>query len=169
MRKVHALFVTGALSLSLAACGGGGGDDGEAADAIAQSMMESSDDTFVVDQGQADCVGEGLVDKIGVDQLKEYGMLTDDLAVNESVDSVVMEEAHADSAAEVIVGCIDAAEMMREQMAVDDSMTEEQLDCVGEVLDEDTLTRMFSLIFQGKEDEFGNELMEPLMACMMGE
>lgn len=170
MKKNAALVLAGglAMTLTLSACGGGGGDEAKAADAISQSMMESSDDEFTVDEKQADCVGEGLVDKIGVDKLKSYGMLNDDLTVDDSVTDVTMEEADADNAAAVIIGCVDAQAMMAEQFAADDTMTDEQKECVSDALDDEALTGMFSLIFQGKEEEATNELMGPLMSCMMG-
>lgn len=168
MKKNRALLVAGGLALSLTLTACGGGDDEKAAEAISASMMEESDEEFPVDQEQADCVGDGLVDKIGVDQLQEYGMLTDDLQVNESVGEVTLEEGDADNAAEVIVDCIDAEAMMAEQLGGDDSLTPEQQECVSEALDNDALKRLFSMMFQGKEDEATNELMGPLMECVMG-
>lgn len=168
MKRTRVLVLAGglALSLSLTACGSD--DDAKAAEAISQSMQEASDDEFTVDGEQADCVGEGLVDKVGVDKLQDYGMLTDDLTVEESVTDVTMEKADADAAAEVFISCIDAEKMMAEQFAADETITEDQQECIGEVLDDEALTSMFSLIFQGKEDEATGELMGPLMACMMG-
>lgn len=168
MKKNRALLVAGGLALSLTLTACGGGDDEKAAEAISASMMEESDEEFPVDQEQADCVGDGLVDKIGVDQLQEYGMLTDDLQVNESVGEVTLEEGDADNAAEVIVDCIDAEAMMAEQLGGDDSLTPEQQECVSEALDNDALKRLFSMMFQGREDEATNELMGPLMECVMG-
>lgn len=167
MNSTRALLVAGGLALSLTLTACGGGDDEQAAEAISASMMEQSDTEFPVDEEQADCVGEGLVDEIGVDQLQEYGMLTDDLTVNESVGQVTMEEGDADSAAEVLVGCLDAETMMAEQLGADDTMTEEQRECMADVLDDDALTTLFSLMLQGKEEEATGDLMEPLMACVM--
>ena len=137
------------LALSLSPCGGSG-DDAKAAEAISASMMESSDDAFTVDQEQADCVGKCLVDKVGVDQLKEYGLLTDDLQMNESVSDVTMNEADADTSADVIVGCIDAAQMMADQMGADDSLTDEQKECAGEALDDEAMKTLFSKMFQAR-------------------
>lgn len=165
--KTRALLVAGglALALSLTACGQD--DDAEAAEAISANMMQESDDGFTVDQGQADCVGEGMVEEIGVDQLQEYGMLTDDLQVNDSLGEVTMEETDADSAAEVVVGCVDAQAMLAEQLSADGTLTEQQQQCISEALDDDAVTMMFSLIFQGKEDEATSDLMGPLMSCML--
>lgn len=167
--KTRALFVAGglALTLTLAACGND--DETQAAENISASMMENSDDDeFSVDQDQADCVGEGMVDRIGVDQLQEYGMLNDDLEVEGTVTDVRMEEGDADEAADVLVSCTDAQAMLTEQFADDDSFGEQERECINEVLDDEALTQLFSMMFQGREDEAMNELVEPLLACMMG-
>lgn len=166
--KTRALVVAGslALTLSLAACGND--DEAQAAEAISASMMEESDEDFPVDQEQADCVGEGMVDRIGVEQLQEYGLLTDDLEVAGQVTDVTMEEEDADNAADVLVGCVDAQAMLTEQFAADDTMGEQEQECINEVLDNDALTELFSLMFQGREDEAADNLMGPLMECMTG-
>lgn len=166
--RTRALFLAGglALTLSLAACGND--DEAQAAEAISASMMDSSDEEFPVEQEQADCVGEGMVDRIGVDKLQEYGLLTDDLELDGEVTDVTMEEADADSAADVLVNCVDAQAMLTEQFAADDTMGEEEQACINEVLDNEALTELFSMMFQGREDESANSLMGPLMECMMG-
>lgn len=164
----RALALAGGLTLTLTLAACGGGDDAEAAEAISASMMESSDDEFAVDQEQADCVGESLVDELGVDKLQEYGMLTDDLEVDTSVGQVTMEQDDAENAAEVIVGCIDAEAMLGDAFAADDSLGEEERECINEVLDDEALTNMLALMFQGREDEAMTDLMGPLMSCMMG-
>lgn len=168
MRKTQALVLAGALAITLSACGGGADDDARAAEAISQSMQDASDEDFTVDETQGDCVGEGLVDRIGVDKLTDYGLLSDDLTVDEDVTDVTMEQADADSAADVFVSCLDAEKMMSEELAAGEDLTEEQQACIADVLDNDALKGMFSLIFQGKEDEATGELMGPLMSCIIG-
>lgn len=166
--KTRALAVASglALTLTLAACGGN--EDAEAAEAISASMMESSDEEFPVEQDQADCVGEGMVDRVGVDKLQEYGLLTEDLEMDGTVTDVQMEEGDADNAADVLVGCIDAQSILTDQFANDDTIGQEEQECLNEVLDDETLTNLFSMMFQGREDEAMNDLIEPLMSCMMG-
>ena len=58
--------------------------------------------------------------------------------------------------------------MLTEQFADDDSFGEQERECINEVLDDEALTQLFSMMFQGREDEAMNELVEPLLACMMG-
>lgn len=156
-----------ALSLFITACSGQD-DEAKAAEAISANLLQDSEDAFTVDQAQADCIGEGLVEGIGVEQLQAYGMLTDDLQVDESVgEATEMEEADADTAAEAVVGCVDAQAMFAEQLSADGTLTEEQQQCVSEALDDEAVTAMFSLIFQGQEDEATNDLLGPLMSCML--
>ena len=168
MKKTNAVLAGSALALSLVLTGCGGGDEKKASEAIAASMMESNDETFKVEQKQADCVGDGFVDKIGVDKLKEYGILTDDLSAKDAGLSgdLSMEAGDADEAADVVVGCVDATKLMADQMAAGGELTQEQQDCVSDALDDDAMKKMFSLIFQGKEQEAGQDLMEPVLACM---
>lgn len=169
MLKNRALVVASglALTLTLAACGGND-EDAQAAEAISASMVESADEDFPVDQEQADCVGEGMVDRVGVDQLREYGLLTEDLEMATGVTDVQMEEGDADEAADVLVSCIDAQAMFADQFAMDDTIGEEEQECLNDVMDDEALTNLFSMMFQGREDEAMNDLIEPLMSCMMG-
>ena len=80
-----------------------------------------------------------------------------------------MDEADADSAADVLIGCTDAEAMMAEELAADEEMTEEQRACIEEVMDVDALRRTYSLTFQGKEEEATQELMVPMMECLLGQ
>lgn len=168
--KTRAQVIVGgmALAMLLSACGGGSDEDAKAADAISASMMAEADEEFPVEQAQADCVGDGLVDKVGVDKLKEYGLLNEDLTVNESVGQVTMEQTQADQAAGVLVGCVDAMKVFTEELGGDESLSAEQQACLSEAITEESLTSMFSLIFQGKDDEATEGMMKPVMDCMMG-
>lgn len=167
MMKNRALLIAGGLALSLTLTACGNDDEAQAAEAISASMMESGDDEFALTQEQADCVGEGMVDKIGVDKLQEYGILTEDLTADDTVSDVTFEESDADGAAETIVGCADMQSLMSEQFSAGGDLTDEQVDCLNEQLDDEALTKMFSLVFQGKEDEATEDLMGPVMSCMM--
>lgn len=153
-----------ALPLLLTACGSD--DDAQAAQAISASLMEEDQNSFTVDQQQADCVGEGLVDTIGVAQLQDYGMLTDDIQVDDSVDKVTMSPQDADGAAEVFVGCVDVAGSFAKEITADQELTVEQQECVNGVMDEQAVTKLLSQMFQGKDDEAMQDLLGPLMACM---
>ncbi|MGD8151063.1 hypothetical protein [Ornithinimicrobium sp. Y1694] len=73
----------------------------------------------------------------------------------------------ADNAADVLVGCVDTSSLMADSFAEDDTMTEEEQACMLEAFNDDALKKMFSLLFQGKEQEATADLMGPVMSCMM--
>lgn len=58
--------------------------------------------------------------------------------------------------------------MLVEQLGADDSLGEQEQACINEVLDDEALTRLFSMMLQDREDEATTELLTPLMDCMMG-
>ena len=74
------------LALGLSSCGGGSNDDDAAASkALSDSIMKSqksgndaASSLLTLKQKEADCIGDGLVDKIGTDQLQKYKLLTKD-------------------------------------------------------------------------------------------
>lgn len=166
--KTRALFIAGGLALSLTLTACGNDDEATAVENISAQMKESTDDEFPIEDDQADCVAEGIVDGVGVEKLQEYGLLDDNLEVDTTLGSVTMEKADADVTADALLSCTDAHAMLVEEMAGDDTMTQEQQDCLTEALDEDTLREMFSLILQDKEEEASNNLLGPVMSCMMG-
>ena len=93
--------VAGALAIVLAmtvtACGGASnGENAKASEAIAASMLESDDGTFDVTEQEAKCVGDGFVDKLGVDKLKKYGFLTEDADKASSLEEVDMSKEDAE-------------------------------------------------------------------------
>lgn len=157
------------LTLVLIGCAGGGSDDAKAAAAVAQGMLSSDDSGFTIDESQADCVGEGFVDQIGVDRLQQYGFLTESLeSAADDMESTQMDESDADNAARVFIDCVDGEARMAEQMAEDPDLTQEQQECIREQVDAELLKRTFSLLFQGREDEAQEALMGPAFQCMFG-
>ena len=95
MKKTLAAVAAAALTLTLSSCGGN--DDAEASQALSASIMKaqasSSDNAsslLSLKKKEADCIGDGLVDKIGTEQLKKYKMLTSDNKASKDVTSVKM-------------------------------------------------------------------------------
>ena len=125
--KIRTLGATAVLVLTLGACGGG--DDDEASKAIADSIMDSNSDTFEVTQDQADCVGDGLVDEIGTDQIVEYGILTEDNKAADGIEQVEMSDDDAESAADVMQECADIKEIFTSAMG---ELPEEAQTCIDE-------------------------------------
>ena len=157
------------LLLTVTACGGGSGDDDAAAKAIADSIMEAQGDAgggtadlFQMKQEEADCIGEGFVDEIGTDKLKDYGLLNEDLEASGQLTDKPMSTEDAEAAADTLLGCADVQQMMSAAMGEVDAKTKE---CLEEVLTDDALKSLFVKLFSGKEDEAGQELVQPMMEC----
>ena len=158
--KFRALGLVAALALSLTACGN---QEDEASKAISDKMVSSSDETFQVNREQADCVGDGLVDKIGVDQLKEYNVLTEDMKADSDIESVKMSEGDADSAADVMLDCTDVKGLFDQAIG---QVPDEVKSCLDEKLNDEVIHDFLVKVFQGDEEGGQQQLMTALQDCI---
>lgn len=168
LRMIGAACVLALATLSLTACGGGG-DDEKASKAISDSLMTENTEEFQLDQGEADCIGDGLVDKLGVDKLKEYGVVTDDLESSNGIDDTdtKMNEEDASSAADVFLGCGDMQEMFSGMMS-SASPDEKVQACLEDAFTEDLMHEFLTAVFM-QDAAKGQELLtKPMMDCMSG-
>ncbi len=160
--KIRTIGATAVLALALAACGGS--DDDEAASkAIADSIMDSNDETFEVTQEQADCVGEGMVEDIGTDQLVEYGIITEDNKAADGIESVKMSEDDAQAAADSMQDCADIKEIFTGAMG---ELPEEAQTCIDEKLTDDVLNEFLVAVFMDDQEGGTQNLMTALTECM---
>ena len=157
IRTIGAVVV---LALSFAACGN---DEQAASEAISRSMMKSNNEGFKVTQAEADCVGEGFVDEIGVDKLTEYGIITEDLESTGGIDDVEMSEADAESAADVMADCADIKEIFTGAM---DQLPEEAKACVDEKLNDEVIHEFLVALFMNDAEAGQQGLMTALQECM---
>jgi len=137
--------------------------DATASKAIANSIMDSNDSTFEVTQDQADCVGEGMVEDIGTDQLVEYGSITEDNEASDGLESVKMSEGDAHSAADVMQDCADIKEIFTGAMG---DLHEEAQTCIDEKLTNDILNEFLVSVFMDDQDAGNEGLMGALTECM---
>jgi hypothetical protein len=161
-----------ALALSVSACGSN--DDQEAAKSISDSIVKSSSSSkgsqfFSLSRKDADCIGDGLVDKIGTDQLKKYGVLTDDNKTKGSVTSVKMSAGDAKAATRVVFGCTDVPAMMRTALSKTSQVPASMKSCVEKALNEENLRVMFGHIFQGDQAAAQQQLVQPMTKCATGQ
>lgn len=166
MKKLTALFFVG-LMLSVSACGGNGDDD-KASTAISDSIMKSQKsggDILAVKRDDADCIGKGLVNSIGVDQLKKYGVLTKDAKTAKSISAVKMSKDDAKSATDTLFSCTDVMAMIDKTMEQQGAMNPAMKKCIDKVLTEDAVHSMFESMFVGKTDEASKALVGPLTKC----
>ncbi len=159
--KIRTLGAVAVLALALTACGGG--DDETASKAIADSIMDSNDETFEVTQKQADCVGDGFVEDIGTDQLVEYGIITEDLKSDSTIDTVKMSKDDAQSAADVMQDCADIKEIFAGAMG---ELPEEAKTCIDEKLTDDVLNKFLVAVFSNDQESGTQELTAALTECL---
>ena len=167
MKKTLAAVFAVALALTTAGCGNN--DDETAAKSISASIMKEqksgSTQVMQVKQEDADCIGNGLVDKIGTDQLQEYKLLDKDLKMNENITNVKMEKGDAESAADTFFDCTDVMGMMHRAMSQGGSVPKEVQDCMDKALTKDAVHDMFVAMFSGKQDQATQGLQQSLMKC----
>ncbi len=154
---------------SVAGCGGN--DDATAATSISDSIMQGQQagNTQVLDVNRkgADCIGHRLVDKVGTDKLKKYGLLTSDLKMKKDVTSVKMSPADANAAADTFFACTDVMKMMRTAMSTNTGVSPEVKACFDKALTKDAVHGMFVAMFSGKQAEATKNLTSALMKCAM--
>jgi hypothetical protein len=172
MKKTPAAALLAVMALLLTGCGGN--NDAQAAKAISDSIMKEqkssgqSSQFFSMDKKDADCIGKGLVDKIGTDQLQKYGVLTKDNKTKSDVTNVKMSAGDAKSATDVLFSCTDVEGMMQKALDASGNVPAAMKDCVHKVLNEDNLRSMFQKIFAGQQQEAQKALVQPMMKCAAG-
>jgi hypothetical protein len=173
--KTTLAVAAAALCLALAGCGGDGGgsdnaDEEKAAANLKTFFLEESEDAAGLDvtEEQAGCVSDGVVSEIGIEQLQDYGLLTDDLEVEKDadIDEQDITAEDADSLAGTFVDCVDVKALITEQMGELPGATAEQKKCISDALTDEALTDMLSQVFQGNEDEATSQLQSEMMGCV---
>ena len=107
------------LAAVLVLSGCGASEDDEAKTAISDYLMEqqADDQMITLEQGEADCISEGMVDGIGVDKLKEYGFLKEDGTVNENAETPEMAQGDAETMVDSMFDCTDVMATMQDELA----------------------------------------------------
>ena len=185
-KTLTAASVLGAALLSLTACGGSGSSsstdaasssrsaqDVKASKSISASIMKGqkaatgSSQLFTMSQKDADCIANGLVDKIGVKQLQTYKLLDKDLKINGSVTNAKMSAKDAESASSVLFGCTDVQGMMKQAISKSGNLPPAVKPCIDKTFTESNLKSAFTELFQGNQAAIQKDLAAPLMKCAM--
>ncbi len=168
MNLTHAVSAVVLVATSGLLVGCGGSDDGAtAAKNIKASILKESVAGTDLTEKQAGCLSDSIVDKIGVDQLQEYGLLDDELKVDEQLTDVKLKSEDADSMASAFTRCVNAEELIEKQFSqVASNMSEEQQQCIKDVLTKDRVEEILSLTFQGKEADIQSSLSTDLVTCL---
>lgn len=149
----------------LAGCGGN--DEETAAKNIKASIQKEDVAGANLTDKQAGCLSDNIVDEIGVDQLKKYGLLNDDLKVDDKLTDVKLKKDDADAMAGAFTDCVDAEKLIEDQFSQAASgMSKKQQDCIKDVLTKDKVEQILSLTFQDKSSDIQSTLQEDLMSCV---
>ena len=161
------------LTALLALAGCGGGTEQTAKDSIAESLMDQQSEQdaqmLAVDREDADCIADGMVDGVGVDQLQEYGLLTEDGTVDKTVADVELSHEDAETVTDAVFSCTDVQKMVRQALSKELGKEDQAMRaCLEKVLTEDALRAMFVGVFSGESEQASRKLMAPLMNCAVG-
>jgi hypothetical protein len=171
MHKALAGLVAG-LMVVVAGCGVFGGEEDEAKQAIADSLMRSDGGTGMMslEREDAECLADRMVDGIGLDRLKEYGLLREDGTVNENQDftTIEMSTEDAETTVDALFRCTDVMRVVREQMAQTPGAKDPEVQrCLERAVSEQLVRKVLVGMFSGQGSAVGGKLMRPAMRCLM--
>lgn len=158
------------LASVLVLSGCGASEDDEAKTAISDYLVQQQEQQQMItlEEGEADCIAGGMVDGIGVDQLKEYGFLNEDGTVNENAETPEMSQEDATTMVDSMFDCTDVMATMQQELSKSmGDQPAEVKDCIQDALTEEAVRDMLVATFAGNQEEAGKALMGPLMECAM--
>lgn len=160
--RILSTLVCALLLLPLAACGNG--DEEKAKKAISAMMRDEGTAGQKLSQKEADCVGEQLVDNVGVEKLQEYDLLTEDLKGNKDTgDDIKMSKKDAGAAASALVDCVDLVKAVTESAGTQFNAAQKK--CLEDTITKTLLRDMFTELFQGESDAATKAILTPMMKC----
>jgi hypothetical protein len=163
---------------TVAGCGGGSSGDEEAyAAALAGSVRDSMGEDLPVSEGEAQCVGEGVVNVLGVEPFQEAGITPEDIRENpdRDLDELITDPTpeQAEGFVDVIFECVDMGALFaagfQASAAEDDvRIPQEKVECIGENFERnDRLRELFAAsLLEGTDpdfDEGGAELLGEIL------
>lgn len=147
-----------ALAFPLTACSNA--DDEAAAKAVSQDLQKGGEGDLELSQKDADCIGEGMVDEVGRDQLIEYKIITKDNKPDDGK-AADMSKDDAESTADVFQDCTDVKKIFLDEMS---SAPEESKSCMDDKLTDDVIHDFLVAGFQG--DDANKVLEDAVGECM---
>jgi hypothetical protein len=155
--------------LVLSACAAN--EEEEAKESISAYLMEQQNESQMIslNEEEADCISEDMVDGIGVDQLKEYGLLKEDGTVAKNAEAGPMKEEDAEVMVDAMFECTDVMATIKEELAASmGQQSDEVKQCFDDALTEEAVRGMLVATFTGDQERANQELVGPLMACAQG-
>lgn len=156
------------LASLLALSGCGSSEEETAKTSIAEYFLDqdAEQQLFDLQEEEADCIAEDMVDGVGVEKLQEYGFITEDGSVDEDADVGNVEQGDAETIADAMLDCADAMQSVKDGMmqAMGQQSAETQK-CVDEALTEDLVRDLLVATFTGESAQAGEDLAASLEAC----
>lgn len=150
------------LLLVPTAAGCGNGDEDKAKKSLSK-MMLGGDDELSLSKKEADCTAGELVDKVGLEKLKKYDIITKDNTANKKPDDVKMSKGDADKAATAITSCINVVDAVTKSAGKNFSAAQKK--CLEKELTQDVMHDMWSAYFRGDSEAASKALLTPVMKC----
>jgi len=164
--------VLAVLALLLTSCGGSKDDDAAQASKSISASVRKAGSTGAAgqlvsfDRTEADCIGDGLVEKIGIDRLQKYGVLDNDLKAGKRITDVAMSATDARAATGVLFDCTDVESKVQRAIGRNADVPTGLRSCIKKTMTEPTLRRVFTQIFRGKSPQ--KVLTAPITKCALG-
>ena len=178
MTKTLTAAILTVLCFAVSACGSGSGTGTSAAakhDALASRSISrqlfaaqgksSSDITaqFSLSKKNTDCVGSGLVDKIGTKSLQRYGVIDKSYHAKKSFTGRKLKPTDAKKATAVFFGCVDVPSKVKSLVAKSiGSLPASVKACFNKALTAATLKPAFEKAFEGDKAGAQSSLQGPL-------
>jgi hypothetical protein len=145
----------------------------QAASAIADSLMVPDASGLTFEREQAECVGNGFVDHIGVDKLLKLGLVTEgsDEMRAKGPDEVNFPPGAAKSAARVAADCLDLAgyviaSLERAAEESGERVSERSTSCVRDVVTFERVRAYYELAFTNRTKQASAQLESALRRCL---
>ena len=173
------LFLLLVLGLVAAACGDSGGGERSAAeqalvDAIRDEILEDEDPESPFGEAEATCVGEGAVDRLGVEGLLELGITVENADPGNAFEGATDEQI--DAVIDVTLDCVDFRQVFIDSITADSDISSESADCLGDALGtKEFLAPIVEAGFRGEDTEFGDDpeaaeaVFEAIVECLSAE
>jgi hypothetical protein len=120
------------VTVLLIACDSDDGSQEQLQSLVAEDLVASQQDGAIsFDEGQADCVASGLLDRFGGEQLREWGYDEETEATPEG-DLTIDDGDQREDAWEVLVDCVDVTDQISGILVAGGSLDEDESRCVAE-------------------------------------
>jgi hypothetical protein len=168
LARLPRLAVLAVLPVLLGGCAGGT-QEAEARTAISDYLIAQQDDgrMMPLERVEADCIAGDMVDGIGVDGLQGYGLLDEDVSVDEQARSPEMSQEDSQVMVDAMFDCTDVMQAMRDQLATaTGGQSPEVQQCLDGALTEQLVRDVLASTFAGDAAGAQRQLMAPLGDCL---